>query len=191
MAKNDIEVEIKIAISKKKFYDLREKISKEGTFVQKATQVDEYFTPKHRNFMSPKFPFEWLRLRQNNDKIKINYKHYYPENTEVTSHCDEYETEVGDLKTMEKLFKTIDIKSIIKVEKVRESYIYQKHFEISFDQVKNLGTFIEIEALDDFGGPKKTFAKLCKIAQYFNLDPTKCELRGYPYMLMKKRELAK
>src|SRR3989339_999224 len=111
MAKDDIEVEIKIAIPKKKFNDLREQIAKEGTFVQKATQIDEYFTPSHRNFMVAKFPFEWLRLRQNNDKIKINYKHFYPENAEVTSHCDEYETEISDLKTIEKIFKAIDIKS--------------------------------------------------------------------------------
>ena len=189
MAKDDIEVEIKIAIPKKKFNDLREQIAKEGTFVKKATQIDEYFTPSHRNFIAAKFPFEWLRLRQNNDKIKINYKHFYPENAEVTSHCDEYETEVGNLTTIEKIFKAIDIKSFAIVEKVRESFIYQKHFEISFDQVKNLGYFIEIEAMHDFGDPQKTRQKLDELARTLKIDPSKCELRGYPYMLMKRKRL--
>lgn len=189
MAKDNIEVEIKIALSKSEFDQLFAKISQEGTFVHKATQIDEYFTPKHRNFMAPQYPYEWLRLRKKNNKAQINYKHWYPPGAEVTTYCDEFETEVGDIETVEKIFKAIDIKPFIKLENERQVFIYHDQFEIALDIVKDLGYFIEIEALQNEKTPKETFTKISDFARELGLDPTKSELRGYPYMLMKKQGL--
>ncbi|GEM_PF-3640113 len=47
---------------------------------------------------------------------------------------------------LEKIFSALDFKKLITVDKKREVYLYKNEFEIAFDEVKNLGYFIEIEA---------------------------------------------
>ena len=61
MANNNIEIEIKIPLTENKFFEIKKKLEKISNFVKKSNQIDEYFTPSHRNFVEPKFPFEWLR----------------------------------------------------------------------------------------------------------------------------------
>ena len=62
-------------------------------------------------------------------------------------------------------------------------------FEISLDSVKELGHFIEIEAMKDFGGVEATREKLFEFAKNLGVDTSNLDLRGYPYQLMKKKGL--
>jgi adenylate cyclase class IV len=48
---------------------------------------------------------------------------------------------------------------LITINKEREVYNFGNEFEISFDKVKGLGYFVEIEAKKDFGGVKKNEGK--------------------------------
>lgn len=40
-------------------------------------QVDEYFTPAHRDFLKPKNPNEWLRIRNQDDTFSVTYKNLH------------------------------------------------------------------------------------------------------------------
>ena len=160
-------------------------------FVKSTKQIDEYLTPIHRNFVEPKFPFEWLSIRRRGEKVILNYKHYYPENVEITTHCDEFESEVKNPEQLEKIFSTLDFKKLVTVEKEREIYVYNDEFEIALDKVKDLGLFIEIEAIKDFGSVEETREKLFEFAKNLGIDITKTDKRGYPYLLMKKKGLIK
>ena len=55
----------------------------------------------------------------------MNYKHWYPENTKYTTHCDEYEAEVINSKQLENILKALDFSKIVTVEKKRNVFLYQ------------------------------------------------------------------
>ena len=191
MSNNNIEIEIKIPLDEKSFFKVKEKLEKIAKFVKNSHQIDEYFTPAHRNFLEPEFPFEWLSIRKRDDKVVLNYKHYYPENVEITTHCDEFETEIKNLDQLEKIFSVLNFKKLVTVEKEREVYVYNDEFEIALDKVKELGHFMEIEAIKFFGSVEATREKLFEFAKNLGIDISKTDKRGYPYLLMKKRKLVK
>ncbi|VVB80769.1 CYTH domain protein [uncultured archaeon] len=191
MANNNKEIEIKIPVDNKTFSRVKERLSTLAKFEKKSNQTDSYFTPCHRNFVEPKFPFEWLSIRSRGGKNIICYKHYYPENAETNTHCDEFETEIVSKDQIEKIFSVLNFKKMVTVEKERETYLFKDEFEIELDDVKELGCFIEIEAVKDFGSVEETRDKLFQFAKKLNVDASKADKRGYPYLMMKKKGLIK
>jgi adenylate cyclase, class 2 len=192
MSNNDREIEIKVPLEKSEFSKVRENLRKMAVFVNRSKQVDDYFTPAHRNFVEPRFPFEWLSLRRRGDKVILNYKHYYPENTETNTHCDEFEAEVNNPEKLEKILSAIDMKKLVTVEKERETYNYNNDFEIALDTVKDLGHFIEVEAMKDFGSVESTRERLFEFAKKLGIvSISNADKRGYPFLMMAKKGLIK
>lgn len=189
MAHNDTEIEIKIPIDRQAKEKVKEKLNELGEYIKTINQVDRYFTPEHRNFLDPEYPYEWLRIRQRNDKIVLNYKHYYPENAENTTHCDEFETEVEERDQIEHIFSALDFEELTTIKKIRQVYEFEDKFEIALDKVKELGFFIEIEAIKDLGSVENTRKKLLNFADRLEIDTTNTDKRGYPYLKMKKKGL--
>jgi len=210
MSHNDTEIEIKIKLDKDSFSKVREKVENTAkctksfqlfgmpktqkrfcAFVKKVLQTDEYFTPAHRNFVEPKFPFEWLSIRKRGDKAILNYKHFHPDNAEVHTHCDEFEAEIKNPEGLKKIFFALDFKSLVTVDKEREVFVYEDEFEIALDIVKDLGYFIEIETMKDFGSVEKAREKLFGFAKILGVDVSNPDLRGYPFLMMEKNGLVK
>lgn len=104
MANKDVEVEIKIPLDENNISNIKGKLDKIGKFIKTIKQKDEYFIPSHRNFMEPKYPFEWISIRERGDKVILNYKHWYPENVENGTHCDEFETLIDNSEQLKKIF---------------------------------------------------------------------------------------
>lgn len=191
MANDDVEVEIKVPLDGKEFSDAKEKLKSIAKYAESSSQADTYFSPAHRNFVEPEFPFEWLSIRKRGNKSFLNYKHFYPENAEAKTHCDEFETELGKSEQLEKLFSAINLQKLVTVEKERETYRFKDEFEIALDTVKNLGHFIEIEAIKNFGSVGAAREKISEFARNLGIDVSKADKRGYPYLLMKKKGLIK
>ena len=189
MAKDDIEVELKFKLDEKDFLEVKKKLEETTKFIRKVEQSDEYFTPIHRDFLEPKFPYEWLSIRRRSNKIILNYKHWYPEGVEVAKYCDQFETEVKNSEQLEKILLVLNFKKLVRVEKKREVYMFDDEFEISLDNVKDLGYYVEIEALKDFGGIDKTREKLFDFTKKIGIDTSKIDKRGYPFLLIKKKGL--
>ncbi|MFH1332524.1 MAG: class IV adenylate cyclase [archaeon] len=189
----DREVEIKIPVSHNEFYSVREMIknSKTASFIDKSTQIDHYYVPAHRNFVGVKYPFEWLRVGVRGGKTIVNYKHFYPENEEKFTHCDEFSTEIENGEQLTKIMLALNFKKIVTVEKTREAYLYDNIFEVALDKVKDLGFFVEIEAKKDLGGVWATRYEISALACKFMLNPSKADLRGYPYLMMAQQGLIK
>lgn len=187
----DKEIEIRILLDKKSFLKIKKQLLKIAKFKNKSRQVDEYFTPTHRNFVKPKFPYEWLRIGKRGNQTLITYKHFYPENAEYHTYCDEYETKIDNTEALKKIFSALNFKKLITVDKKREVYFYKDEFKITLDEVKDLGYFMEMEALKDFGGIAKTRKMIFKFAKKLNLDLFRKDERGYPFLLMKKKGLIK
>ena len=188
------EIEIRISLDKKSFLNKRRRLKQITKFKRKSHQVDDYFTPFHRNFVKPKFPYEWLRIGKRGNDTLITYKHFYPENAEYHTHCDEYETKIGKSNALKKIFSALNFRKLITVDKKREIYNYKNEFEISLDEVKDLGYFVEIEAKKDFGGVRETRKKIFEFTKKLGFDSFKEDKKiskGYPYLLMRKKRLIK
>ncbi len=191
MAHQDTEIEIKIQVKEEAFFKVRERIKKIARLVRTSKQSDMYFNPPHRNFLQPKFPFEWLSIRSRGDKTILNYKHFYPENAEIHTHCDEFEMEISKPEQFQKIFSALNMLKLVTVEKEREAYVYGDEFEIALDTVKELGYFVEIEAAKSFGSVEETRKALFEFAKTLGIDTSKPDERGYPYLLMEKKGLTK
>lgn len=191
MAHDNMEIEIVVQLDREMFSEVRGKVKGICKFVKTSKQVDEYLTPKHKNFVEPKYPFEWLSIRERGEKVILNYKHFYPEHEEEQTHGDEFETEVKNIGHLRKIFEALEFKKLVTVEKERENYTYRDEFDIALDNVKGLGTFIEIEAIKDFGGIKATRKKVFEFAESLGIDVEKRNNRGYAYLLMQKEGLVK
>ena len=191
MAHGRKEIEVKVSLTKKEFENVRKKVAKMAGLMRTVKQKDEYFTPPHRNFIEPKYPFEWLSVRQRGDKIKLNYKHFYPEGEEEHTHCDETEVDVKNIEELEKMMSALNFHHLVTVEKEREVFMYGDEFEIALDTVKDLGYFVEVEALKDFGGTLLTKNKIIAFAEKLGIDISNTDKRGYPYLLLKKKGLVK
>lgn len=185
----NIEIEIKVQVERNVFENFKSFLNQNARFIKDSEQSDEYFTPTNRNFVQPEFPFEWLSIRERNNEAILNYKHWYPENEEKSTHCDEFEVVLSDAENLRKIFKSIDINTLVKVVKKRNLYNYNDEFEICLDEVEDLGFFIEIEVKKDFGSIELANQKLNEFATNMGIDVSSRNYRGYPFLLMEKHGL--
>lgn len=141
--------------------------------------------PSHRDFLKPKYPFEWLRIRETDKGSSVNYKHFYPEEAKITDYCDEFETEIENPDSMFKILKNLDFIICVVVDKKRSAWEY-KETEFVLDIVKDLGNYIEIESLRNFDDVKKETLYLRKIIKETGVILGKEDYRGYPYLILNK-----
>jgi len=191
MAKDGIEVEIKVSVGEDDFLKIKDKVKSIAKFEKISEQSDEYFDLCNRSFLDVEYPFEWISIRKRGSKNILNFKRLYPPNSLEFTHCDEFDVEVDDSNKLAKIFSLIDLKSLVIVDKTRETYNYNDEIEIDMDFIKELGYFVEIEALKDFGGIVETRKRIFEFAKEIGLDVNNKVNRGYPYLLMKKRGLIK
>jgi len=151
-------------------------------------QKDIYYTPLHRNFLDKKPVSEWLRLRESNKGISLNYKKWHNENGNKTVSCDEFETKIENVKALKRIFENLNFKEIIIVEKTRSTWTY-KNTEIAIDKVKELGNFIEIEAKGNFTNIEEAKKHLYGILKEVGAEVGEQDFQGYPYMILKKQGL--
>ena len=183
----DVEIEIQVRISKKA--NLQSFLTKEASFTGESYQKDEYFTPAHRDFVSIKPVAEWLRIRESGAG-SITYKNWHYCKDGKSEYCDEYESSVGDVGQIRKIFAALDIKPIITVEKTRKTWKY-KDYEIALDHVTSLGDFVEIEhkaqhATED---PKTITNNMIALLKQIGCGKIERNFVGYPFMLLYPKEV--
>lgn len=183
----DTEIEIQVRVDS--VTNLIAFLKQNAKHLHSTYQIDEYYTPKHRNFTSPRPIKEWLRLRCAENENSITYKNWIYDKSGRSWHCDEYETKIENLDQIKKMFRAINFKLLIKVNKKREIWKY-KAFEISIDKVKGLGKFIEIEykgksqkKISEIVHDMITFLKEQKCGKLYRNNG------GYPFMLMFPKEV--
>jgi adenylate cyclase class 2 len=142
----NIEVEIQVEIENvKPLIDLMEN---KADFLYEDHQIDQYYTPAHRDFASIEPIKEWLRLRDSDGKYSITYKNWYRDENNRSGHCDEYESGLEKIDQLEKILNVLDFKPVVKVDKLRRAYRY-KEYEVAIDKVEGLGSFVELEYKSD------------------------------------------
>lgn len=185
----NVEVEIKVKINS--FREVKKTLPGFGKLVKSIKQIDEYYIPCHRDFFANKpHPVEWLRIRTNPDKTVFEYDKSINKKSDGEQECaNEYETEISQPEEFRKILGFLNFKKVVTVEKLRE-YWDCRDFEVSLDNVKGLGLFIEVEAKGDFENTKK--AKEECIIFLKKLGFENCEKyhikKGYPVLLLEKNQ---
>ncbi len=185
MENTEIEIQVNIENSK----PLIDFLGKNAEFKSENHQIDEYFSPAHRDFIKVKPIDEWLRLRNSNGKYFINYKNWHREKDGRDYYCDEYETKIEDLDKLENIFEVLNFKHLITVDKIRKIWVY-KDYEIAVDSVKNLGNFVEIEYIGkEKVDPKEVTKEMVNFLKSVRCGKIKRDYQGYPFMMLFPNEV--
>ncbi|MCP6726724.1 MAG: class IV adenylate cyclase [Patescibacteria group bacterium] len=185
---SDIEIEIQVRIENSK--PLIEFLEKNADFQSEKHQVDEYFSPAHRNFIEVRPIKEWIRLRDSGGTYSINYKNWHYEEDGKSNYADEYETEIGDLSKLKKILDVLNFKSIVIVDKLRKTWMHED-YEIALDTIKGLGDFVEIEykGKDENVDPKKITEEMVAFLKDIGCGKINRNYVGYPFQLLFPKEV--
>ncbi len=177
------EIEIQVNIENKK--PLIEFLKNNAQFKSEKQQIDEYFSPIHRNFLAIRPVKEWFRLRDSGKDYSINYKNWHIDDKGRGIYCDEYETKVESLEKIKEILRILNFKTITKVRKIRKSWNY-KDYEINIDLVDNLGDFVEIEYIgqDKNLKPEEITNQMVNFLKDLGCGKIKRNYRGYPFQLL-------
>ena len=184
----DVEIEIQVNIENSK--PLLAFLEKNADFKSEKHQIDEYFSPTHRNFTEVRPVKEWLRLRDSGNKYSITYKNWHYDESGRSHSCDEYETEIEGLDQLKKILNVLDFKPVVRVDKLRKIWIY-KDYEVAVDSVKRLGDFVEIEYIgkNKKADPKKVTEEMINFLKSVGCGQIKRNYVGYPFQLLFPEEV--
>lgn len=178
----NVEIEIKVKLNG--LNKLVKLLEQEGKFTGEDYQKDEYFVPSHRDFLSVKPVEEWLRLRESGNN-SVTYKKWHYDKSGKSNHCDEYETNVDDAEQMRNIFEAINLKPVIVVEKRRKSWRYMD-YEVSVDEVTDLGSFVEVEYKGAEAKPdsEKIVGEMAEFLRKVGCTKIERNYTGYPFMIL-------
>jgi|SRR3982751_315634 len=177
------EVEVKIKLSVEEFSRLESFLVGLGVPCKVEEHCDVYFG-RPDAFLSEKFPFEWLSIRQRNEITSICYKHFFPEREEEHTHCKEVEVQVASAEAASLLLTSLGFTQAIVVKKARTSFTY-KRTRVELDRVDELGLFVEIEARERVNLAEANSA-VRETLNDLGLSHADRDLRGYPYRMLEK-----
>lgn len=126
---------------------------------------------------------QYLRVRWSNENGSICLKDWHRDKTGKTTHCDEYETDVTNPKILLQLLEQLGYTNQTWVEKTRNKFL-SGDYEIVIDEVKNLGTFFEIEMKCHVEDPCAALKRIENfLANTIGIKEYWIQTRGYVSML--------
>ena len=184
------EIETKIRItSNNQFKNLLAWLEHNATFVGHIQQKDLYFDNPNNSFfyLMPQGYQEamrFLRVRLTDEGDFLCYKNWH---TDFVSgdktHCDEYETKVADGNTVVALLEKLGFDKRITVYKERWVYLVND-FEVSVDEVKDMGIFVEIEIKKNIGCPKQGLLNIKELLKQMGIVEYVEQKGGYACMAL-------
>ncbi len=181
---NKKEIEIKLRIDDITFFtQLISKIESSCTRVENVYQHDVYYSPLNGHYMKERYPYKWLRVRYLNDgSAEVCFKHFFPEGEEHHLYCNEYQSKISEPEAIVNIFSELGLQVVADVEKMRTTYRYDRYL-ISFDKVKNLGNFVEVEVENVRFDESRERELLDNVLEELSLSTYPIDLRGYPYLI--------
>jgi adenylate cyclase class 2 len=188
MANKDIEIEIQVHVENSK--PLIEFLERNGAFQSENRQVDEYFSPAHRDFLATRPVAEWLRLRNADGACSINYKKWHFDENGKSHYCDEFETRLESIEQAKKIFSALNFQSIVVVDKLRKIWTHHD-YEIAIDSVKTLGDFVEVEYIgqDEKVNPEKITGEMVEFLKKVGCGKITRNYVGYPFLMLFPNEV--
>ncbi len=137
-----------IEILVKVYDDINEVKNKLKTFeyVGLKHTIDEYYYDPKRKTLKPDKDNQLshcLRLRSKGDEFYITYKDDVFENG-IWQYSNEYETKIESMDMLKAIFDRLELIKFIEIDNKKEAYKTDK-YEITLEDVKDLGSFLEVE----------------------------------------------
>ena len=171
----DFEMEIKLKVPDLENDRIKNIIKTKAKYLGIENHEAHYYSFKYR-----KTNDEFLRIRKENNKYTINYK------KKKDNYTDEYESEISNFSSIQKILNIYGFEEMFCIEKVREKYLYKDEYEISFDNVKDLGLFIEIESKKHLENKDKEYKELLSILDELNISLNLITTKRYPEYFIKE-----
>ena len=157
-------------------------------------QIDTYYdNPEDSLFKDPNNINIWIRIREENGKLIFTYKHWLPEEAKIKTYCEEKEYPMNSKQELPKCLKELGFNGnfvpFIVTDKTRQCFAY-KDCEIAIDEVKELGSYIEIEYKgknDDDVDMIRKF--LNEVLIEINAKVGPADQNGYAYQIFKKQKI--
>jgi adenylate cyclase, class 2 len=175
---NHINIEIKARCSKEQQNKIRDYLnSNNAKFIGTDNQIDTYF----------KIPKGRLKIRKGDIENSLIY--YNRENKKDSKESNIEMYNLSKDSYLENLIKE-KCEVLVIVDKKREIY-FKKNVKFHIDEVKDLGEFIEIEAISqDNTVPIEKIKRQCQYYRsLFNIEDKDLISESYSDMLLNKRQL--
>ena len=172
---NNTELELKIKASEREQDRVLNLIKNNSILLKDEDQEAIYYKTNYRDMIN-----EWLRIRKEDNNYVLNYKR------KEDNKIKEYNVTIDNIDNLKTIFKFLDLKETSIVSKHRVSYLYKDKYEFSFDDVDNLGTYIEIELKKYEYDFDKELDLLMNLINELNIDINKIELKRYPELIEQK-----
>ena len=130
---NKVELELKLKVDNDTYKKVLNRFN--STSSEKLEQIDTYYIPEFKDFND-----EWLRIRNENGKNILSYKKRLEDN-----YREEIETIIDNYNNLHLILTNLGFKIKGRELKNKIKILYKDKYEFSFDDVKNIGLFIEIE----------------------------------------------
>lgn len=157
---NTNEIEIKLKVNEEEYSRILNIIKNNSVNKRNVNQIDTYYTLTNK-----KLNQEWLRIRNENGKYIFNYKKKID-----NSHYEKYDVLIDNFNNLNIILNTLGSKQIGTINKNRTIYIYKDKYEFSFDIVKDIGIFIEIELINKSNDFEKDFFDLLNLLEDLKID---------------------
>lgn len=166
---NKNEIEIKLKVGKDECSRILNIIKNNSIYKGNINQIDTYYT-----LIDKEFDQEWLRVRNENGKYIFNYKKKID-----NSHYEKYDVLIDNVNNLNIILSALGVKSIGTLNKNRMIYIYKNKYEFSFDDVENIGMFIEIELVNKSDDFETNFNDLLNVLGDLKIDLNIIERKKY------------
>lgn len=156
---------------------------------KKSHQIDTYYDNKYHSFVTDtEHIYKWLRIREEDGKMTINYKHWLPEGQVKRTYCDEYESIIQSPEDVKKILEHLGFEVFIVVDKTRHTWKLDD-VEIAIDTVSELGDYIEVEYKEkDYTDIRGITDRLHIIIQKMGAEVGEEDHGGYGFKLIQKRK---
>ena len=136
-------------------------VKKNAKEIDKLKQVDEYF--KTNNNM-------WLRIRESKNSIILSLKKLINENK-----FSKDIVTIDNKESMKNILTDLNYKSLGIISKTRIIFNYQNDYELSFDDVLDLGLFIEVKAKNQ----DITYDDIINVCKHFSMNTKNIKSEKY------------
>ncbi len=182
------EVEILVEILEDKEAVLKK--LKQFNFVGDKKVLDVYFVDSKRDDLKPDKTGRLnncFRLRKKNDKNYLAFKKDYFVNN-IWTHSDEHEVEVNDFETMMEIIQHLGFEILVEIENNKSTFLTDK-YEIVFEDVKNLGLFLEVERLevDENEKVEEVKKEIWEFIKSLNIKTSQELNAGKPELMLNKK----
>jgi len=159
-------------------------------FVGIKKVLDIYFVDSKREELKPNKNGQLnncFRLRKKDNKNYLAFKKDYFEKN-IWSHSDEHEVEVSDFETTMQIIKHLGFEVLVEIENEKHTFLTDK-YEIVFEDVKNLGLFLEVERLKvgDNENINEIKKEIWKFIKNLNIKTSQELNFGKPELMLNKK----